>query len=210
MLAVLPEPSETRRPVRGFRLLICDPPVSQGRAIHTHISHRISAISGFEIAAAIATPPGLFTVCLQCFDLIQAGRDFGKDYERSLIRLRAAHLRLVRWGETVGLAVSDLSTPVPTRISNTPSEETTAKDHLAAILVDLAEVSKMCSQYDSNRTPAKANDENNGNLESASVTSGGGALVLRELKERMQGQASERQRTTTLVHKLTWVCHGKK
>lgn len=71
-------------------------------------------------------------------------------------------------------------------------------------------MSKMCSQYDSNRSPAKANDENNGNLESASVTPGGGALVLRELKERMQGQASERQRTTTLVHKLTWVCHGKK
>ena len=43
----------------------------------------------------------LFTTCVDCFEYIQLGRDFGKNYQRSQLQLTTVQLRLLRWGQSV-------------------------------------------------------------------------------------------------------------
>src|SRR5271154_7036183 len=66
----------------------------------------------FGIFAGAAGLAGLFTPCVECFEYIQFGRKFGKDYETSLVKLDVVRLRLSRWGVSVGL-VADPTEPRP-------------------------------------------------------------------------------------------------
>jgi hypothetical protein len=44
---------------------------------------------------------GLFTNCVDCFEYVQLGRSFGRDYQRALLRLDIVKLRLSRWTDAV-------------------------------------------------------------------------------------------------------------
>ncbi|KAK5629324.1 hypothetical protein RRF57_005039 [Xylaria bambusicola] len=45
--------------------------------------------------------PALFNNCVTCFEYIQLGRHFARDYERCQLKLDIAKTRLSRWGEAV-------------------------------------------------------------------------------------------------------------
>lgn len=44
---------------------------------------------------------GLFTTCVNCFEYIQLGRHFDKDYRRSLLKLDTLQLRISRWAAAI-------------------------------------------------------------------------------------------------------------
>ena len=46
---------------------------------------------------------GVFTACVDCFEYVQFGRQFGNDYGKCLLKLDTVRLRISRWGTTVGL-----------------------------------------------------------------------------------------------------------
>ena len=54
-----------------------------------------------ESFGIIANVAGLFKNCVECFEYVQLGRQFGQDYERCQLRLDIAEARLGRWGEAV-------------------------------------------------------------------------------------------------------------
>lgn len=56
-----------------------------------------------EAAGLAFAIPGLFTTGVQCFEWVQLAREFEKDYATSCVQLQLAQLRLLRWGEAVGL-----------------------------------------------------------------------------------------------------------
>ncbi|KAH6703050.1 prion-inhibition and propagation-domain-containing protein, partial [Leptodontidium sp. MPI-SDFR-AT-0119] len=41
--------------------------------------------------------------CVDCFEYVQFGRHFGRDFETSQLALDCATLRLTRWGESVNI-----------------------------------------------------------------------------------------------------------
>lgn len=47
---------------------------------------------------------GSFVACVDCFEYIRIGRNFGEDYQTSVIKLDLVRLRFTRWGEAVGIA----------------------------------------------------------------------------------------------------------
>ncbi|KAH0541568.1 hypothetical protein FGG08_003980 [Glutinoglossum americanum] len=53
------------------------------------------------VTFAVAGLASIFTACVDCFGYVQLGRKFGKDYQRCLLKLDIARLRLSRWGESV-------------------------------------------------------------------------------------------------------------
>ena len=55
------------------------------------------------LGVSIAGLAGIFTACVDCFEYVQLGRQFGKDYGKCLLRPDAAKLRISHWGLTVGL-----------------------------------------------------------------------------------------------------------
>ena len=57
---------------------------------------------------------GLFTNCVDCFEYVQIGRNFGKTYQRSLLRLDVVKLRLSRWAEAVNNTSDCSQAPIDT------------------------------------------------------------------------------------------------
>jgi hypothetical protein len=55
------------------------------------------------LAIGIIGLSGLFNNAVDCFEYVQIGRGFGRDFQTSLLKLDVARLRLTRWGESVGL-----------------------------------------------------------------------------------------------------------
>jgi hypothetical protein len=55
-------------------------------------------------AVALAS---LFSLCIQCFDLIEVGYNLGLDYELLIIKLSIEKRRLMIWGEAVGILRPD-------------------------------------------------------------------------------------------------------
>jgi hypothetical protein len=55
------------------------------------------------IALGVAGLAGLFGTCVQCFDLIQLGAAFARDYEIVQTKFEAQKIRFLIWGQVVGL-----------------------------------------------------------------------------------------------------------
>lgn len=58
------------------------------------------------IALGVAGLAGLFGTCVQCFDLIQLGAAFARDYEIVQTKFEAQKIRFLIWGQVVGLTES--------------------------------------------------------------------------------------------------------
>ena len=66
------------------------------------MSGAAEGIAGLALSAvSVAT---LFTTCIDCYSLVVAAREFGKDYELLCTELSLQKLRFFLWGESVGLA----------------------------------------------------------------------------------------------------------
>ena len=63
------------------------------------------------LGVGIAGLAGVFTACVDCFEYVQLGRQFGTDYGKCVLRLDAAKLRISRWGLTVGLGSEPYTKP---------------------------------------------------------------------------------------------------
>ncbi|KAL9036035.1 MAG: hypothetical protein Q9214_006313 [Letrouitia sp. 1 TL-2023] len=55
------------------------------------------------LGIGIAGLAGALTACIDCFEYIQLGRQFGQDYGKFLLKLDVAKLRISRWGVAMGL-----------------------------------------------------------------------------------------------------------
>jgi len=56
------------------------------------------------LTVGVVALAGLFNNAVDCFEYVQLGRNFGKNFQTSLLRLDNARLRLSRWGQSVGLS----------------------------------------------------------------------------------------------------------
>lgn len=74
--------------------------------------------STFQVAIMVPVEPisltigavalaSLFSLCVQCFDLIEVGRNLGLDYELLIVKLSIEKRRLMIWGEAVGILRPD-------------------------------------------------------------------------------------------------------
>ena len=56
------------------------------------------------LSVGIVGLASLFNDAVDCFEYVQIGRNFGKSFQTSVLKLDSARLRLSRWGESVGLS----------------------------------------------------------------------------------------------------------
>ncbi|KAF2005449.1 hypothetical protein P154DRAFT_571175 [Amniculicola lignicola CBS 123094] len=82
----------------------------------------------FGIAAGAVSIAAAFTTCVDCFDYVQHGRHFGRDYQTELISLDCARLRLTHWGEAVLVLFADTA-----KISKTYRLEMKTGDDLTVL-----------------------------------------------------------------------------
>ena len=58
----------------------------------------------------VAGLAGIFSACVDCFEYIQFGWQFGQDYGKCLLKLDVARLQLCRWGGSYRTQKSGAST----------------------------------------------------------------------------------------------------
>lgn len=56
------------------------------------------------LTSGVVALAGLFDNTVECFEFVQLGRNFGKNFQTSQLKLDNARLRLSRWGKSWGLS----------------------------------------------------------------------------------------------------------
>ena len=150
----------------------------------------------FGIAAGAVGVAAAFTACVNCFEYVQFGRHFGRDYQTDLLALNCSRIRLIRWGQAVDI----LNDPQMGRPDATAPEIRTVKETLLQILVLFADSAKISQQYKLN---AKTSEDLSV-LSSDTMDSGFVALnnKIREL-------AITRQKRSNLLKITQWTLYHR-
>jgi hypothetical protein len=151
--------------------------------------------AGLVIGAVSLT--AIFTACVDCFEYVQLGRNFGKDYQRSLLKLDIAKLRLSRWADTVDDAHNQYQFPVGTPVEAQKAEEILGE--IVACFADAERVSQRFKTKSNNSTKLQAYDADK-DLEPS----------LRTIHNKMRDLALMRQRRSSVRHKTAWALYEKK
>ncbi|KAL6714665.1 hypothetical protein ACLMJK_008090 [Lecanora helva] len=154
-------------------------------------------------AVGIAGLAGAFTACVECFEYVQLGRQFGQDYGKCLLKLDAAKLRISRWGVAVGLGPEPYLKP---RISATDKEIELAQGLLEQIeetFEDAKRISERFKKHTFKQNP------NSGELLVCNATSDVDANCQR-LHVTMRELALERQRGMSIKRKAIWALYEKR
>ena len=67
------------------------------------LAQRIVMVEPASLLVGVLALAGLFNDTIECFEFVQLGRTFGKDFQTSQLKLDNARLRLSRWGKALAL-----------------------------------------------------------------------------------------------------------
>jgi len=156
------------------------------------------------VVSFVTAVSGVFVSVVECFEYVQLGRSFGKDYEKSQVRLAALKLELTRWGVSVGI-LPDPATGVPRQVA--PVESKTA-----AVVVrimerlrdDVVELQRKSQRY---RDDA-IHDNDGRDVEIAGVENL--TAASRILESRSTAVIEKRLEKLSLRKKVSWALYEKK
>jgi hypothetical protein len=150
----------------------------------------------FGIAAGAIGIAAAFTACIDCFEYVQFGRHFGRDFRIDQLALSCARLRLTRWGESVDV----YNDPRLGKPDATATEIQVAKDTLLQILVLFADTEGISKKY---KMAAKAGED-------LSVFSTGDMdPTVVALDNKMKGLAIQRQKGSRFLKLTSWALYHR-
>jgi Prion-inhibition and propagation len=150
----------------------------------------------FGILAGAVGISAAFTACVDCFNYIQFGRRFGRDYQTDLLSLNCARLRLTRWGQ----AVSIYGDPKLGRADATTAELQTAKDTLFQILVLFADTESISRKF-----KLKVGDSEDLSV----LTTDDMDPVVMALTNKMRELAIKRQKGSSILKTASWALYRR-
>lgn len=154
------------------------------------------------LAVGAVSLAGLFNNAVQCFEFVQLGRTFGRDFGTSQVKLQCASLRLSRWGASIGLG-EDLQDErlLEERLGSQTTEQ--AKELLGQALAVFEDAKVISSKY-----------------VNQSKFSGGQLAVCNsevdmdpptaDLCSRMRQISMKRQNRTSILQKTKWALYQEK
>ena len=159
-------------------------------------THRHMALTTFGVVAGALSVAALFNNCVECFEYIQLGRQFGQDYERCQLKLDVVRTRLGRWGQAVDINHDARFA------TNTPNDQTAqlAKTHLEAIVHLFQSLEKKSKTYEITATSDDLAVLGDTNLTPRAL----------DLHNRFGDLARRRQKRTSLVKKSKWALYEAK
>ena len=147
---------------------------------------------------------GAFTACVDCFDFIRIGRNFGEDYEMYMVKLDIVRLRFTRWGETTGMTTENeeaAAAKLKSLLKDPDTEFSLVERTLGQILrlfESAAETSKLLAIKTSvmrNTTDRNTSD---------------GPATMRHLHEVLRNLAIRRQKRSSVLQKTSWALYRKR
>ncbi|KAI1103268.1 prion-inhibition and propagation-domain-containing protein [Jackrogersella minutella] len=150
----------------------------------------------FGTVATALSVAALFNNCVDCFEYIQLGRDFGRDYERCQLKLDIAKTRMSRWGRAVRInEAPQFACPHP---DDVPSRQA------RAILEEIEQLFRTVQKASKRYEIAATRDEllRFGEKDMQPVARG--------LHNRLDEITSRRQKKTSLFRKAAWALYDGK
>ena len=139
---------------------------------------------------------GLFTACVDCFEYVQLGRQFGKDYQRSLLKLDILKLKLSRWADAVNETQGRYKVSV-----GSDKESQKVQEILGEIISIFADAEQVSKRYQTKARPDELVVHNSStDLEP----------TLLSMHNQMQARVLKRQRRSTFAQKAGWALYDKK
>ena len=157
----------------------------------------------FGLGVGIAGLAGVFTACIDCFEYIQLGRQFGQDYGKCLLRLDTARLRMSRWGTAMGLG------PEPhlrLRISASDEEIRLAQSLLEQVLDSFEDAERISERFKKRITIQNPDSNDLLVCNAASDVDSD----YQHLHLTMRELAIKRQKGTSIRKKAAWALYEKK
>jgi Skp family chaperone for outer membrane proteins len=155
------------------------------------------------LVVGVVALAGLFNNTVECFEFVQLGRTFGKDFQTSQLKLDNARLRLSRWGKSLSL---DEDVRDTASLQGRLGSEADVK-HAEALLgqiVDLfAEAEGVSNKYTSRTEPQDGSlvvYDAQTDLDPA----------MAKLHEKMRQLAIERQNRSGVRQKAKWALYQEK
>lgn len=150
----------------------------------------------FGFAAGTVGIAAAFTACVDCFQYVQFGRHFGRDFQTDLLSLDCTKLRLTRWGQAVNI----LSDPQLGRPDATSAEIQTVKASLLQIIALFEDTEKISRKY---TLDVKA--ENDLSILSTSDMD----PAVSSLITRMKALANKRQQGSSISKRASWALYHR-
>lgn len=150
---------------------------------------------GFTIG--VAALAGTFTACVDCFEYIQLGRKFGRDYGKCVLKLDATKVRMSRWGASIGLGTEPRNP-----IFASEKETQVARGLLEQIMDSFDDAERISARFKKHATETA-------DLAVYDVQSDLDPIYQR-LHFTMRELANKRQRATGIMKKTTWALYEKK
>lgn len=176
----------------------------------------MSGLELFGAGSGAAALIGVFTSCVDFFEYVQIGRNFGDDYQRCLVRLDNQAYRLSIWGEAVGLYKQDATTSsMNTQAQLAPRSEEKTKQLQKAARKTLVEIMQVLEKA---REKSERFESNSGQ-QGLEVYDPKVDLdpIVRPLHQHLQGLtigrrrlARLRQKEASLVQLTRWALYDKK
>ncbi|KAL9615269.1 MAG: hypothetical protein Q9167_000240 [Letrouitia subvulpina] len=155
------------------------------------------------LGIGIAGLAGTLSACIDCFEYIQLGRQFGQDYGKCLLKLDTVKLRISRWGAAMGLGSEPKLKP---QLSVSSEEIRLAQSLLEQILESFKDAERISERF---KKHTSIQDANSNELLVYNLASDMGSdyqrlhLTVREL-------AYKRQKGTSIGKKAAWVLYEKR
>jgi hypothetical protein len=150
----------------------------------------------FGVVAGAVGIASAFAACVDCFEYIQFGRKFGRDFQTDQLALSCARLRLTRWGESVDI----YNDPRLGKSNATATEIQVAKDTLLQILMLFADTEAISKKY---KLAVKAGDD------LSVVSTGDMDPTLTALDNKMKALAMQRQKRSRFLKLTSWALYHR-
>lgn len=138
----------------------------------------------------------VFTTCVDCFEYVQLGRNCGKDYKRSLLKLDLVKLRLSRWAD----AVNESNTHFD-GLGSSADDARMAAEILREIIIVFANTEKASARY---KTKAAAGELAVYNADTDLEPD------LQSMHHKMRELAIRRQQRSNFTQKAAWALYEEK
>ncbi|KAK6378561.1 hypothetical protein LTR64_001950 [Lithohypha guttulata] len=166
-----------------------------------------------SLGMGIAGLFGLFTTCMQCFEYIQYGRRFGKDYEQSVLKLDVSRLRLQRWAESLELLSNDPKQQVLVEARLSKHEKDIARTLLGSIAEAFENAETLSKGYEQRQkliNPAASEEEAGLAVIESDEDVSSANTRWKSMHLKMKARIQSRQKNMGTLRKAKWALYEKK
>ncbi|KAI1380251.1 prion-inhibition and propagation-domain-containing protein [Hypoxylon crocopeplum] len=156
------------------------------------------------LAIGVLGIAGLFTSCIENFNIVVRAREFSEEFELLCTQLALQQIRLVIWGETLGLVP-----PSPSKRTNPYHRALERKDIQPAIEATINQLQSLLTRADAitGRYASEEQEKAAGLSDTRPASDSKGMSIFRESYQRFKGRIKRNQKEKSVWQVTRWSIH---